>query len=155
RHARQRPPAPVADHALHPATAAEASPTPAAPPPPPDSAERVTLRRKPPRRREPRWDDCLVYPCRALPLVVGLGLAWAVWAACSAVLPPVAFAAGDPARPWIVGAVWLLATLALAGYTAAFLDCGLVSAAAGEVLRVRWPGGDLLLIVRSLVRWLF
>jgi hypothetical protein len=155
RNARRRPPAPVAEDGICAATAVDAVRPPDTTLPSRGPVDLVSLRRKPPRYREPRWYHCLAYPCRAWPLVLGLGLAWAVWLACSVALAPVAHQAADPARPWVLAATWLLATLSLAGYTAGVLDCALVSAAAGEVLRVRWPGGDLLLIVKSLGRWLF
>jgi hypothetical protein len=121
----------------------------------PNAAGKAAPRARPKRRREARWYHCLVYACRAWPLVFGLGLAWAVWAVWTVVLPPILFeSAPDPARPWLAGGVWLLATLVLLGYTGAFLDCALTAAAAGEVAYVRWPGADLRLTVKSLGRWL-
>lgn len=148
RHARQRAPVPTA-------AAAPAADAFAEAPPPPDPAAAVTVRKKPRRQREARWYHCLAYPCRAWPLVLALGLGWAGWAAGTvALLPVVQDLPGGPDRLGLPGAGWLLVTLLLAGYTWGFLDCTLIAAAAGEVAWVRWPGRDLLLVFRSLVRWL-
>jgi hypothetical protein len=164
RNARQR--APVAAEGVRAATAVDAlvdaaglSPdglAPATDAPRRDPSEVVTLRAAPPRRREARWYHCLGYPFRAWPLVLVLGFAWGYWVAGLAVLPLVADKlAGDPSHVRLAAGGWLLVTLALAGFTAGFLDCTLAAAAAGEVVRVRWPGTDVLLVVRSLGRWLF
>jgi hypothetical protein len=154
REARLRPAAPVAEDAVLPATAADAALPPGATLPNPEPVERVSLRRPPPRPREARWYHCLAYPCLAWPVVLVLGLAWAGWVVGLAALPPALHAMTAPPGPWLLGVPSLVVTLGLGGYTAAFLDCALVCAAAGEVGRVRWPGGDLLLVVKSLGRWL-
>jgi hypothetical protein len=124
-------------------------------PPSPDPDAGVALRQKPRRQREARWYHCLAYPCRAWPLVLVLGLAWAGWAGGSvALLPVVQDLPGGPERLWLPGAAWLFLTLVLAGYTWGFLDCTLIAAATGEVAWVRWPGRDPLLVFRSVARWL-
>jgi hypothetical protein len=168
RNARQRPPAPAAE-GVRAATAVDALVDAAGLAPDPaalhgdlarrlqDPSSLVTLRAAPRRRREVRWYHCLAYPFRAWPLVLILGVAWAGWvAAVLAGLPLAAHElAGDPSRLRLAGGSWLFVSLLFAGFTAGFLDCTLVAAAAGEVARVRWPGTDLLLIGRSLGRWLF
>src|SRR5262249_17500 len=55
----------------------------------------------------------------------------------------------------VLGWIGVVLTAAVLGYAFGFLDCSLAAAAAGEVRRVRWPGNDLRLAVRSLGRWLF
>jgi len=53
---------------------------------------------------------------------------------------------------WIWLVVWVAPFLTL-GYVCGFLQCVLVSAAAGEVGFVRWPGLDLRVLIRALTAW--
>jgi hypothetical protein len=130
----------------------------------PDPADSKPARNRPaaPRGRrgdrelERHWHQCLLYPVRAWPLVLGLGAALTVLTGATAlVLPEVLVELrGGPAEHWLVCVPLLLAFLLLPGYACAFLDCTLTSAAAGEARNVRWPGTNVGLVVKSALTWL-
>jgi hypothetical protein len=105
---------------------------------------------------EQHWYQCLLYPFRAWPLVLGLAAALTVLTGATAlVLPEVLVELrGGPAHRWLVCVPVLLAFFLLPGYACAFLDCTLTSAAAGEARNVRWPGANLGLVVKSTITWL-
>jgi hypothetical protein len=86
--------------------------------------------------------DCLLYPLRACLLVGGLGFALAV---SSFGLLQVLRDVG--AGAWLFLPMWLAAL----GYATGFLTCTFRSGMCGEVTVVRWPAGDVLLVVRSLL----
>src|SRR6185369_6878960 len=48
-----------------------------------------------------------------------------------------------------------LLTLLVLAYACGFLQCALSSGLAGEAGKVRWPEGNLLLVLRSAALWLF
>jgi hypothetical protein len=135
------------------ATAPPPAGAPAVAAPPADEAVVV---RGPRRRREARWYHCLLYACRAWLLLLALA------AALTTLTGSAALSLRDfddlRAHPWqaaLFGWIGGVLTGAVLGYVFGFLDCTLAGAAAGEVKRVRWPGNDLGLAFRSLVRWAF
>jgi hypothetical protein len=115
-----------------------------------------------PRKRRPRrrravagWYDCLAYPFRAWPLLVSLATALTtVTGAGVLLLPQLYDPTADTGQVLAAGWVGVFLLLGLAGYTAGFLDCTLASALAGQAGEVRWPGANVFLVVKSLVRWL-
>ncbi len=124
--------------------------------PPPDERARKRPRRT--RRqiawsRETTWLECLLYPFRAWPLLLGLGAGLGISAAFMATLLT---RLSEPMTE--EGVVWdLLFRLlgpATVCYLIAFLECVVSSAAAGEYLRVRWPGRSVSLVLRSCLTWL-
>jgi hypothetical protein len=118
---------------------------------PPGAAERVRLpRRRREWARESRWYHCLLYPLRAWPLVVGLGLLLTTLSAAATLMPP-QISDGDSAwAPYLL----LVIPLLLLTYTAGFLDVVLTTAAAGQFGDVRWPGYDIPIIAYSSLKWL-
>jgi hypothetical protein len=106
-------------------------------------------------RMETRWHHCLTYPLRAWPLVVGLAIAQALLTLAAVLLLPRFHADFNPdsLEGWLPLSLGLI-PLAILGYTAAFLDLVLESAAAGEHQEVRWPGCNLYLVARGAARWL-
>jgi hypothetical protein len=132
----------------------------------PDVEKPPALEAKPrPKPRKPRrraggrleksWYECLIYPFRAGPLLIGLGLSQAIVIAWASMMVPRLFE--PPAGPLEdrIGSI-LSFTAAVCGvfaYTAASLDCVLVGGATGEYRGVPWPGYDLDLILRSVIAW--
>lgn len=103
---------------------------------------------------ETHWYQCVWYPFRAWPLVLVLAWALAVLTAVGALAVPRILAEIQfDAVSVSVGLVCLIGPLAGVGYACGFLDCVLASAAAGEARFIRWPGGNLLLVFRSLAAW--
>jgi hypothetical protein len=141
------------------------APEPAAPQPfDPGHAEPQGARDRPPPRRargrgwplEQHWYESLLYPCRAVPLVLGLAAALTVLTGGLAMgLPEVLdeLRAG-PAQRWLFCLPVLLVLPLIPGYACAFLDCTLASAAAGEARYVRWPAANFGLIMKSAAAWL-
>ncbi len=105
---------------------------------------------------ETQWYQCLLYPCRAWPLVLGLAAALAGLTGFAALVLPELVSEAQLELPWLVlvAALWLLAPFLIVGYACGFLDCVLASAAAGEVRHIRWPGRNLLLVLKSTATWL-
>jgi hypothetical protein len=96
-------------------------------------------------RREIHWFECLLYPCRAWPILLILALSWAtLTAVLMAALPAVQD--GVTLGGWLVLPAF---PLFLLSYTAAFYRCVLGSAEVGEAGLVRWPGVDLLQVART------
>jgi hypothetical protein len=99
------------------------------------------------------WFECLLYPLRAWPLLLGLAVAWATFTGLVVVLLPVLLPEDWEAAD--LGAqlpLWLFLFLVmgvLAGYTVAFMRCVLMSASEGEAGLIRWPGADVLLVLHS------
>jgi hypothetical protein len=114
----------------------------------------VTPRRKRHHwRLETRWYECLLYPCRAWTLVVGLSLAQTALTAAAATLLPDFFEARATPGGWVPVLIFVLPLLLL-GYTAGFLDGVLTSAIAGRFSEVRWPGFDIRPAAFGALRWL-
>jgi hypothetical protein len=108
------------------------------------------------RALEQHWYQCLLYPIRAWTLVLGLAAALTVVTGATAlVLPEILVELrGGPAERWL----WCLPAVPLVllvpAYVWSFLDCTLMSAAAGDTRDVRWPGADLGLVAKSALSWL-
>jgi hypothetical protein len=104
-------------------------------------------------RMEKYWYECLGYPFRAFPLVIGSALALSLLTAAFALLIPQVWAEtpGD-ARLVPILMTFLLPIMVVA-YVCGFLDCVLASAADGESRFIRWPGRNLALISRSFFAW--
>jgi hypothetical protein len=94
---------------------------------------------------ESAWFQCLLFPLRAWPILLGLGLAWATLAVALVAVLPVEWewSALGPRLPLLMVGFFLLS------YTCAFYGCVVASSAAGETGVIRWPGGDLLQALRS------
>jgi hypothetical protein len=138
----------LADFPVYPLSPAEAEAT-------LEKAQPGRAQRKPRPRRvlalETRWYQCLAFPFYAWPLLGPLALALTVLTVLGAAAYPHVDIVAAPAWVWLVG--WTVPFLAC-GYIAAFLQCVLASAAAGETGFVRWPGADVGLIARALGIWL-
>jgi hypothetical protein len=103
---------------------------------------------------ETHWYECWVYPFRAWPLMLGMTVALTVLTAVGALLAPRILS--EVTFNWGNGfftAICLVGPIALLGYACGFLDCVLASAAEGESRFIRWPGGNLRLVFRSLAAW--
>jgi hypothetical protein len=103
---------------------------------------------------ETHWYECWRYPFRAWPLIAGLTLALTVLTTVGALAVPRILA--DITLNAVnlgVALVCLVGPLMVLGYACGFLDCVLASAAQGESRFIRWPGGNLALVFRSLVAW--
>jgi hypothetical protein len=130
----------------------------------PSRAEPEGARKRPAPRRgrgrgwplEQHWYQCLLYPCRAWPLVLGLTAVLTVLtAAVTLALPQIVLELhGGPPQRWLFCLPGLLVVVLVSGYPCAFLDCTLTSAAAGEARYVRWPGANFGMGVKSAVTWL-
>jgi hypothetical protein len=120
---------------------------------PTESRKQRVLRRK--WALEQNWDQCLVFPFRALPIIAGLALFLGVLTALAGrVLPEVLANRPEGGGFWVIFGLYMLGPVVLMGYTCGFLDCVLASAAAGEAGVVAWPGKDLLLALKSCLWWL-
>lgn len=101
---------------------------------------------------EKRWYQCLVFPWHARHLVLIFNVTLTLMTALAIFNWP-AFLdkhqQGEHVWLW-----WALAPLLVGSYLSGFFHCVLSSAAAGEVGFVRWPGINVLLILRSLLIWL-
>jgi hypothetical protein len=103
---------------------------------------------------EAHWYQCLWYPFRAWPLVLGLAAAMSLLTALAALILPHLLTDMEWDRTNIgVGIVCLIGPLMIPAYVCGFLDCVLAASMAGEARHVYWPGRDLLLITRSFVAW--
>jgi hypothetical protein len=118
----------------------------------------VPRKRRELRRRwalEQNWDQCLVFPFRAMPIIAGLAVFLGVLTALAGrVLPEVLANHPEGGAFWAIFALYMLGPLVLLAYTCGFLDCVLASAAAGEAGVVSWPGRDMLLALKSCLWWL-
>jgi hypothetical protein len=92
-----------------------------------------------PWQRERYWLQCLLYPLRAVFLLFGLAVAWAVLTTFLVATLPDTWDAAEvtPRLPLLMPLGLLL------GYTFAAFRCTLVSAARGEAGFIAWPGFDL------------
>src|SRR5207245_7868278 len=114
-----------------------------------------------PRRRrhrgwelETQWQECLVYPFAGFPLIFSLAAALTLLTGITAIMLPRFLADESATANWLLHMPLLVIPLVILGYTCGFLDCTLNSATTGRVQQVRWPGGNLLLVVRSCAVWL-
>jgi hypothetical protein len=121
------------------------------PPGAPGAPERVRLpRRRRQWARESRWYHCLLYPLRALGLVLGLGLPLTALTGIATLAAPQLNEADAPWAPYLFA---LIPVLVLA-YTAGFLDVVLTTAATGQFGDICWPGYDVPGIGYSALKWL-
>jgi hypothetical protein len=105
---------------------------------------------------EKHWYQCLAYPLRAWPLLLALVVLLTAFSGGIALALPSLLA---DIRAEASGAVWaglpcLSIPLLILGYASGFLDSAFLSALAGEVGRIRWPGRDVRLALKSEARWL-
>jgi hypothetical protein len=110
-------------------------------------------RRQPVWELEGHWSEFLLFPARAWPILFGLAFGY------SLIVPLGLGIFFSSARPDPAGMVWFASvwgTLAaiLLGYTAGFWLCVLMSAYHGEAGVIRWPGGEVVLVARSLLLFL-
>jgi hypothetical protein len=137
--------------------------TPEAPPKPPSSRVRL-LADKAKRRAdlagrhlEKHWYECLLYPLRALRFCLGLALILMALSASLALFVPQLFLGPPPDDTWTMTLYCLAVVVPLVLLVAlpcSFLDCVLISAAAGEVYYIRWSGNPLLTLLYSGAKWL-
>jgi hypothetical protein len=100
--------------------------------------------------------QCLLYPFRAWPLVLGLAGALTVFSAIAALAMPAFLRDLRAESSELVWAYLPLLTIPLLifGYLFGFLTCVLTSAMAGEIRHIRWPGIDVGLALKSGANWL-
>jgi hypothetical protein len=103
---------------------------------------------------ETRWFHCLLYPCRAWMVVIGLSCALTVLSAVMVQVLPMLFDLSFSSPSGWAPALLVLPPLLVFGVLVGFLDEVLVGAAAGEYVEVRWPTNNLRLMVRAFGRWL-
>lgn len=105
---------------------------------------------------ETRWYHCLLFPCRALRLLLGLAFGLTIFSSLLALALPGLVRDWRGEDSWLLWWRWpcLILPLAVLGYGSGFLDCVFASARAGEVGFVRWPGRNLSLALKSGSRWL-
>jgi hypothetical protein len=104
---------------------------------------------------ETHWYHCLLYPLRALPLVLGLAVILTLVTGVLVLLIPELLELRM--HPWWHAALcstYLLVPLAMVGYACASLDCVLDAGLAGRAAYLAWPGRNLGLALTSSVRWL-
>jgi hypothetical protein len=89
--------------------------------------------------------ECLLYPFRAWPILLGISLAWATLTTTFVTLLPEEWDANAvaPRVPFFLFAFLLL------GFTSSFLRGVLASASDGESAFVPWPRGDVLQVLWS------
>jgi hypothetical protein len=107
---------------------------------------------------EKRWYECLVYPIRALPVLLPLaGLLTLLSATAVLGLPLLVEAEPPPGLVgWLaIGAGVLLAALTVFAYTCGFLQCVFFLSSVGEAREVLWSGRDLAVVPKATARWLF
>jgi hypothetical protein len=114
---------------------------------------RIPVRRKSRRQwqawpLETRWHQCLFYPLLAFPLVLGLALLFTIMSGVTVLNWPniVELPEQEPYLWWLP---CVLFPLLLVGYACGFYRCALASALAGEAGEIRWPGYDVLLVLKS------
>jgi len=106
-----------------------------------DSEREWAERRR--RRRtwnlETVWPECLIYPFRAWPLLVGLAAAWATMTAFLIGIWPAHWGPAEivPRAPLMLFVVLLL------GFTVASLEATIAGGTAGHAGYVVWPANDL------------
>jgi hypothetical protein len=105
---------------------------------------------------EKHWYQCLLYPLRAWPLVLGLALVLTAFCGGAALALPALLGEFRADGSWLLWG-WLPCLsipFLILGYAFGFLNCALSSAMAGEVRHVRWPGRDVGLALKSGASWL-
>jgi hypothetical protein len=100
--------------------------------------------------------QCLLYPLRALTLLLGLSTALTIFCVAVALALPALLRDVRAEGSWLIWACATLLTIPLLifGYLSGFLTCVLTSAMAGETRRIRWPGRDVGLALKSGAGWL-
>ncbi len=115
----------------------------------PAVVQRVKRRRAPrPWLLEKHWYECLIFPLRAWPLVLGLGAALTL---LTGVIVALLQSDLDSLQKWVFYYVTGMFALVVVGYTCGVFQCVLFSAGQGEFGLVRWPGGDLRLVLHSVI----
>jgi hypothetical protein len=107
------------------------------------------------RQLEGYWYECLAYPFRAWPLVLGLAAALAATSGGGLlVLTGEWELPAEPAGEWLVYSALALVALPILAYLCGLLDCVLSSALAGELKQIRWPERRPDAVLKSGLRWL-
>jgi hypothetical protein len=92
------------------------------------------------RQLEAHWYECLSYPFRAWPLVLGLAAALTALSGVALFVLTGEFEfPAEPAGHWLLYSGFLLVALPIWAYACGLLDCVLTSALAGELKQIRWP----------------
>ena len=109
-----------------------------------------------PRRKAlfPLWCQALIVPRRACLLLAVLALALAMVFALTALILPhtVELRQASLLVRCLVSSTMLVPVLLFA-YVASCLDCMFASAAQADFREVRWPGGDIIMVLRSGMMW--
>ncbi len=103
---------------------------------------------------ETHWYQCLLLPRGAWPLVAGLAFVLTVFSGGLALSLPALVNDSRAGGSWLLCLTCLSISLLVFGYGSGFLDGVLDSAMAGEVGYVPWPGRNIMLALKSGVRWL-
>jgi hypothetical protein len=106
---------------------------------------------------EKHWYQCLAYPFRALPPLLGLASLLTLLSATVVLGLPLLIEA-QPPPGWVgwlaIGATGLLAAFTFFGFSCGFLQCVFTSSAAGEAREVLWSGRDMAVVPKATARWL-
>jgi len=97
---------------------------------------------------ETRWHQSLFYPLLAFPLVLGLALLFTIMSGV-AVLNWPSIVELPEKEPYLWWVPCIFFPLLVIGYACGFYRCVLASALAGEAGEIRWPGYDVLLVMKS------
>jgi hypothetical protein len=107
------------------------------------------------RQLEAHWYECLSYPFRAWPLILGLAATFTTLSGAALLVLTGEFEfPAEPIGHWLLYSGFLLVALPIVAYGCGLVDCVLTSALAGELKQIRWPERRAGLVFKSGMAWL-